>query len=207
MPRFDEDMPDDRREDIALKALALFLSRGYSGTSMSMVAKAAGIRKASLYHHFASKEALFLAALSADVAASLAQVDDLMKRGDGTPAERFRIALGLFYDAMVRSSIGALTTVISETAQSFPAVAEGFHDNFIARFQTTLVDVYQPCVAAGSHRDLPETTVHDVVFGPLLSIAMTEKMFGQTPHVAAIWSKGRSRSEFVDRMDTLLRSD
>lgn len=195
----------DRREAIALSALALFLEKGFAGTSMSAVAKAVGIRKASLYSHFASKEDLFISALAADVAAPLARVEAVNARRDMVPAQRFMLALGLFYDAMVGSSVGALATVISETAQMVPAVAEGFHDDFIARFETALDDAYAPCVAAGTHRDVPLVTVRDIVFGPLLNLAMMETMLRHSTHLAKAWGEGRSREEFVARIDAVLR--
>ena len=36
-----------------------FAARGYAGASLSQIADAAGIRKASLFHHFESKDALY----------------------------------------------------------------------------------------------------------------------------------------------------
>jgi AcrR family transcriptional regulator len=39
-------------------AIAVFAERGYDGASMDDVARAAGITKAGIYHHVASKEAL-----------------------------------------------------------------------------------------------------------------------------------------------------
>lgn len=45
----------DRLTDIALR---VFAERGYDGASMDDVARAAGITKASIYHHVAGKEAL-----------------------------------------------------------------------------------------------------------------------------------------------------
>lgn len=196
---------EDRRREIALSALVLFLEKGFAGTSMSAVAKAVGVRKASLYHHFVSKEELFIAALAADVAAPLERVEALNAQTGLAAEKRFAEALGLFHDAMVGSAIGSLATVISETSRMVPAVAEAFHDDFIVRFVASLMRVYEPCVAAGTHRDLPAVTIHDVVFGPLLSTAMTEAMFRQSPRVAEEWREGRSRKEFVQRTDALLR--
>ncbi len=42
----------------------LFLTHGFAATSMSALARAVGVQKASLYHHFASKEALFIACVT-----------------------------------------------------------------------------------------------------------------------------------------------
>ena len=196
---------DRRREDIALIALGLFREKGFSGTSMNAVARAAGIRKPSLYHHFASKEELFIAALTADIAAPLASVAALLEDPSGDAGDRFRRALGLLYDAMVGSSVGNLAAVIAETAQQVPAVAEGFHDEFITLFEDALERAYRPCVAAGTHRGLPREEIGQVVFGPLLSISMSKAMFREVPRIATGWEKGKSRPEFVAMIDGLLR--
>lgn len=47
-----------RRDEILKAAAGVFASTGYSNTSMREVAAAAGILPGSLYHHFASKEAI-----------------------------------------------------------------------------------------------------------------------------------------------------
>jgi AcrR family transcriptional regulator len=48
-----------RRSEIYCKALDLFIQKGYSGTSVSMIAKSLGMSKANLYHYCSSKEDLF----------------------------------------------------------------------------------------------------------------------------------------------------
>ena len=53
-------------ETAILRAAAqLFSTIGYDGVSMRSVAEAAGVSKANIYHHFASKEALYLEILHA----------------------------------------------------------------------------------------------------------------------------------------------
>ena len=51
------------REHIVTVATRLFAARGYEDTSIEAVLHEAGISRGSLYHHFASKEALFDAVL------------------------------------------------------------------------------------------------------------------------------------------------
>jgi AcrR family transcriptional regulator len=46
-------------------ATSLFADHGYEGTSIEAVLAAAGVSRGALYHHFASKEALFAAVVSA----------------------------------------------------------------------------------------------------------------------------------------------
>jgi AcrR family transcriptional regulator len=47
------------REHLIVVATQLFASRGYEGTSVDAVQQGAGVSRGSLYHHFASKDALF----------------------------------------------------------------------------------------------------------------------------------------------------
>ena len=50
-------------EHVRESALQLFLERGYEGTSMDAIARAAGTTKVSLYARFASKEEVFTSVL------------------------------------------------------------------------------------------------------------------------------------------------
>jgi AcrR family transcriptional regulator len=53
-----------RREEILEVAVGLFASRGYHGVSMDDIGAAAGVTGPALYHHFAGKEAMLVAALA-----------------------------------------------------------------------------------------------------------------------------------------------
>ena len=53
----------EKREKVLDAATDLFLSSGYSGCSMEMVAKQSGVSKQTVYSHFNNKEALFLAVI------------------------------------------------------------------------------------------------------------------------------------------------
>jgi TetR/AcrR family transcriptional regulator len=52
-----------RKDAILDEATRLFAERGYEGTSMADLAERVGLRKASLFHHFASKDQLRRAVL------------------------------------------------------------------------------------------------------------------------------------------------
>lgn len=52
-----------RRDEILDIAVGLFATRGYHGVSMDDIGAAAGVTGPALYHHFAGKEAMLVAAL------------------------------------------------------------------------------------------------------------------------------------------------
>nr|WP_310376725.1 TetR/AcrR family transcriptional regulator [Catenuloplanes atrovinosus] len=52
-----------RKDEILGIAVRLFASRGYHGVSMDDIGSAAGVTGPALYHHFAGKEAMLVAAL------------------------------------------------------------------------------------------------------------------------------------------------
>ncbi len=56
---FDQ-VPLDARERVLAAAETLFRQRGYSNVTMRDIAEEVGIRQASLYYHFPSKEQLFI---------------------------------------------------------------------------------------------------------------------------------------------------
>ena len=65
------------KQEILNKALQLFTEKGYEGTGMDDIAKAVGIRKASLYYHYDGKESIFLAVFTGILAGYAAYVTQL----------------------------------------------------------------------------------------------------------------------------------
>ena len=67
-PRAAPPPTESTRDRIQTEAARLFLASGYHGVSMREVAEAVGVTKPALYHHYADKEALFLAMLDGALA-------------------------------------------------------------------------------------------------------------------------------------------
>ncbi|HEY2515925.1 MAG TPA: TetR/AcrR family transcriptional regulator [Polyangiaceae bacterium] len=121
--------PRSRREEILDEATQLFAERGYEGTSMADLAEKVGLRKASLFHHFASKEVLYaavLARLIERVGSEIAKVGIL----PGSFAER----LDSLSDA-ITNVLGdhpfAARLVIREVMDWGPVVREGLSDQIL----------------------------------------------------------------------------
>ena len=66
------------REEILDAAAELFCRHGYTGTSTRMIAEAVGIRQASMYHYFTTKDDILAALLDATVVGSLERARELL---------------------------------------------------------------------------------------------------------------------------------
>jgi AcrR family transcriptional regulator len=72
-------------------ATRLFAEHGYEGTSIEAVLSAAGVSRGALYHHFAGKEALFEAVVSAVSAQVTADLQEVIS-GCADPVDALRTA-------------------------------------------------------------------------------------------------------------------
>ncbi len=72
-----------RAWEIAATALGLFSQKGYAGTSMLDIARAAKVGKSTLYSHYATKEALFRAATYIWTRTKIARLRDFIAAFDG----------------------------------------------------------------------------------------------------------------------------
>lgn len=70
-------------------AVRLFSENGFDGVSMRAVAREAGVSKSNIYHHFESKEALYLAIMQASADSLSRMVEDLAE-GAGQFNSRLR---------------------------------------------------------------------------------------------------------------------
>jgi TetR/AcrR family transcriptional regulator len=83
-PAADLPAPEPRgRDRILTQARALFLARGYLDVSMREIAAAADVRKATIYHHFRDKEALFPDIVLAEIATSQQRMSETIAAMNG----------------------------------------------------------------------------------------------------------------------------
>lgn len=196
----------DRRADILRIATDLFLEKGYAGTSMSMLAKAVGVRKASLYHHFPSKEALFVACVTDgydDAIATLAAIRDDPSLSE---KERLRRAIGQLYEINVNSTAGRMSPLIAEVSLRFPEIARAFDDGFIAMQHVILNDILDAAEAKGAFAKLDRLGMDHLIFGPVVNVCLSRQMFAPFADLDERMPVERIRDSHADLIARLLEA-
>lgn len=78
----------DRREDILEVAEEAFASKGFKSVGIREIASKAGIHSATLYHYFASKEALYLAVIERTFRDATRWIEEGTASSDLDPTQR-----------------------------------------------------------------------------------------------------------------------
>ncbi|KHO21338.1 TetR/AcrR family transcriptional regulator [Mycolicibacterium setense] len=102
---------DTARDEILDAAGELFTTTGYSGTSTRAIAEAVGVRQASLYHYFKTKDDILCALLEQTVAPTLEFIPSLLGSEPALTADEHLHALAAFDGAQLMSgrwNLGAL---------------------------------------------------------------------------------------------------
>ncbi len=122
-------------ERILLAAADLFAERGYEAVSMNDIARQAGASKANVFHHYTSKNDLYLAVVRRACTHSRERLTGLGSP-QGTLSERFNtFARGMLGDMLEQAQVTRiiLRELLLDGEQRGPELAERvFGDNFAA---------------------------------------------------------------------------
>lgn len=116
-----EEIRQESREKIIQAALKLFAEEGYQSTTISKIAKQAGVSKGLMYNYFANKESL----LNAILKQALVQGEELSKKmmTAATPREQIRLIIEMSYDWIVNHEEYSKTIMsLSLQVGKFPQV-------------------------------------------------------------------------------------
>jgi AcrR family transcriptional regulator len=147
---------DTRREEIIAAARDLFSRKGYHGTSIPDIARAAGISTGLIYYIFPSKEKILMACSEGTAALHL----DLFKQaGDiANPLERFDFIVRELYKDLDSNSKGILISY--RDSSTLPREARHRILDLIKNLDNQFLALFQEGQRAGVFRqDIPEPRV------------------------------------------------
>jgi TetR/AcrR family transcriptional regulator, mexJK operon transcriptional repressor len=177
-----------KRAAILDAARAVFLQKGYLGTSMDEIAALAAVSKQTVYKHFADKERLFtdlvlsttdrIAKFLADVAATLEKATDL--------ATGVRALARALAAAIMQPDVLQLRRLIVAEADRFPDLGRAWFERGFERGLASMAAAFQGLADRGLLRlDDPQLAA-DHLAGLVLWIPVNRVMFcGHTARASA----------------------
>lgn len=133
----------DRRQVLISEAARLFGNKGYENTSMRDLAAAVGILPGSLYHHFPSKEELFVAVYAFAVSQSV----DAVKTAVNTrpdPWARLEAACIAHMQGLLDKNRFAAVLVTHPSASGLPEQVVTLRDSYEAVFKDLIAELPLP---------------------------------------------------------------
>lgn len=204
MPQGKEKSQVTRREDILARATDAFVTHGYAGTSMADLARAIGIQKASLYHHFPSKQALFIACVTEGYDGAVRALTALRQDATLSDPERIRAAMDEIYRINLTTPAGRMAPLIAEVAPTIPEVAVAFHGGFISNTYAAVTGMIEDGIARGSFAPIDTLGMQHLIFGPVITLALSREMTAQFPDRDAIYPVDRIRESHINLILRLL---
>lgn len=155
-------------------AAALFLKKGYAGTSMDDVAALAGVSKQTIYTHFADKERLF----NDLVLRNAGRVDGFVEKvgailaGPADVEQSLRELARLYVAFVIRPEVLQLRRLVIGEASRFPQLASTYYDRVPDRVSSAFAEHFGR-LAAGGRLRIPDPALAAshfaalVLWGPL----------------------------------------
>lgn len=137
-----------KRRQILDGARGMFLSRGFEGTSMQDVARAAGVSKGTLYVYFDSKEAMFEALVRQECGLLQDCVRQLASGSGTVQDELLAIARRILARLLQPEVLGAMRMTIG-AGEKFPDLARQLYGAGPMRMRTILAEYLQRRAEAG----------------------------------------------------------
>lgn len=148
------------RDGILRAAQVVFARHGFRQTAMAMVAEEAGLSRQALYHHFASKEALFAALVDVLHETALADAKAATARKTARAADAIANVMLAYHSGLVSRVAGSpfAAELIEESGRQCGAAVAGFSK----RFDKALEGVIAGEVRSGRLRLRAGLSVRDV---------------------------------------------
>lgn len=137
-----------KAQQIIAAARKAFLDTGFGETSMDLVAKSAGVSKATLYAHFTNKQALFGAVIAEECNRTAGSLFD--PGSDGNDVRQTLTRLGRNFCDMVLDPVklSGYRVVVAEAGR-FPELGEAFYRAGPARVVAGLAAYLERMTAQG----------------------------------------------------------
>ena len=168
-----EAMAEERREAVLEAALAEFIASGFAATRIEDVARRADVAKGTIYLHFKDKEALFAAAVRAEMAPPAASLAALLEDDAAQPKATLEAVLEALLQRLTQTRTGDVIRLIMSETLRFPEVTRFYRDEIVLPMMGRISALLQRARAAGELRTPETADFPQLVIAPFLLVALT----------------------------------
>ncbi|TKC92695.1 TetR/AcrR family transcriptional regulator [Trinickia terrae] len=147
-PRRSDADPSAKSLTVLNAARKIFLTHGFSAATTDMIQREAGVSKSTVYAHYPSKEALFVAVIEAECSASTGAIRGITFH-PGKLEETLTAVARAYLSVILSPSALALFRVVIAEAPTFPNLARAFYLAGPHLIQSMVAEYLASAAAAG----------------------------------------------------------
>lgn len=165
----------DRRDDILKASLHLFAEKGFHGTSMRDIARAADITEGLIYHYFAGKRDLFRAIIEEH--SFLPLLRTLPQLAEQLDLRGLLIVLARgFFDVLKQNT--ELTRLLLQEVQVFPEEKEAFFADAVGESIAELAQILDGRMSEKARTQVDPEVAARIFFNSLLAFFVEQEILG-----------------------------
>jgi AcrR family transcriptional regulator len=168
-----------RRQAILGAALTVFAAQGFEAARLDDVAARAGVAKGTLYLYFKDKEALFEELVRGAVTPIMERVATAALAPDMKPAQLLAMFFALFQREVLETKRKLLLRLIIAEGPRFPAIANFYYREVVARGLALMRNVATEAVARGEFSSDAAARFPQLIVAPLLLAVIWDGLFSK----------------------------
>ncbi len=167
-----------RPGELVTAARDLFVEKGFAATRAEEVAARAGVSKGTLFLYFQSKEDLFKAVITENIANLFPAWNEEFKAFTGSSADMLHYAMDLWWNNVGNTPASGIVKLVLSEAQNFPDIAEFYQREVVEPGTHLLRSILQRGVDSG---EFCQMDTHQSVFSiisPMIFLMMWKHSMG-----------------------------
>jgi len=166
---------EEKRYEIAHKAAGLILEKGFTKTSVSMIARSVGMGKSTLYDYFSIKDEILIYLLDEPLE-ELSQQAKSIIAGNGSALERLYKVMYMHLEVLLRNKAYLLKLTLE--AQRLDAEGQQHYQVKRYAYQDLVRALIEEGIEEGNYRPVDSAIVMKTLMAMMSTVAFTTRPVG-----------------------------
>ena len=167
-----------RPGELVTAARDLFVEKGFAATRADEVAARAGVSKGTLFLYFQSKEDLFKAVITENIANLFPAWNEEFKAYSGSSADMLHYAMDLWWNNVGNTHASGIVKLVFSEAQNFPEIAAFYQREVVEPGTHLLQSILQRGVDSGEFCAMDTSKSVFSIISPMIFLMMWKHSMG-----------------------------